>query len=151
MKQRVPLVTKNELWWCQIVSRNSKSAGTRGDVQNFSGCQAPSAPVLIQTLLVKGLYLKPRLCQISISEYVGNKVNTKIYFSYKAYCLPNLLIACKSILSHLPWNKAICNNLFSNRALIHIQKFVMTTKNSYCTNNQVLFEFTLLCISKIGC
>ena len=50
MKLRVPLVTYNEFWGCQIVSRTSKSAGAGGDVQNFGGFQAPVAPVLTQAL-----------------------------------------------------------------------------------------------------
>ena len=48
MKLRVPIVTWNELCGCQLVFRTSKSAGARGDVQNFGGCQAPAAPVLTQ-------------------------------------------------------------------------------------------------------
>ena len=32
--------------------KTSKSAGARGDVQNFGGCQAPAAPVLTQALVV---------------------------------------------------------------------------------------------------
>ena len=34
----------------QLVLRTSKSAGDRGDVQNFGGRQAPVAPVLTQAL-----------------------------------------------------------------------------------------------------
>ena len=54
MKLRVPLVTLNKLSGCQLVSRTSKSAGARGDVLNFSGCQAP---VLTQALGRMGLVL----------------------------------------------------------------------------------------------
>ena len=34
-----------------LLLKTSKSAGARGDVQNFGGCQAPAAPVLTQALL----------------------------------------------------------------------------------------------------
>ena len=50
LKLKVPLVKKNVLCRCQLVSRTSKSAGAGGDVQNFGGCQAPVAPVLTQAL-----------------------------------------------------------------------------------------------------
>ena len=50
MKLRVPLVTYNEFCGYQLVLRTSKSAGARGDVQNFGRCQAPAAPVLTQAL-----------------------------------------------------------------------------------------------------
>ena len=56
MKLRVPLVTKNDLCGCQLVLRTSKSAGARGDVQNFGGCQAPAAPVLTQALVMYILF-----------------------------------------------------------------------------------------------
>ena len=36
---------------CQLVLRTSKSAGARGDVKNFGGCQAPAAPVLTKALV----------------------------------------------------------------------------------------------------
>ena len=55
-KLRVSLITKNELCRCQLVLRTSKSAGARGDVQNFGGCQAPAAPVLTQALLILGIH-----------------------------------------------------------------------------------------------
>jgi hypothetical protein len=42
----------NELCGCQLVIRTSISAGARGDVQDFGGCQAPVAPVLTQALLL---------------------------------------------------------------------------------------------------
>ena len=65
MKLRVPLVTKKELCGCQLVLRTSKSAGARGDVQNFGGCQAPAAPVLTQALELKR---KITICPIKLNE-----------------------------------------------------------------------------------
>ena len=65
LKLRVPLVTWNELCWCQLVLRTSKSEGARGDVQNFGGCQAPVAPVLTQALLhVESGEVSPHIMKI---------------------------------------------------------------------------------------
>ena len=41
-------------------SKTSKSAGARGDVQNFSGCQAPAAPVLTQALYLNQCWKKTK-------------------------------------------------------------------------------------------
>ena len=41
---------ENELCGCTLVLKTSKSTGARGDVQNFGGYQAPTAPVLTQAL-----------------------------------------------------------------------------------------------------
>ena len=66
------LITKNELCGCQLVLRTSKSAGARGDVQNFGGCQALAAPVLTQALIPSSMY-------ISLKKGLGLHIVIVIY------------------------------------------------------------------------
>ena len=65
LKLKVPLVKKNVLCRCQLVSRTSKSAGARGYVQNFGGCQAP---VLTQALAIAKFVWK-----MQMEEWVGRR------------------------------------------------------------------------------
>ena len=80
LKLRVPLVTNNELFGCQLLLRTSKSAGARGDVQNFGGCQAPAAPVLTQALFSIPNYNFDITVDFLKNDFFNENKKIKVYY-----------------------------------------------------------------------